>query len=139
MEKKKTKYDDIMGYEHHVSKTHPQMSLHDRAAQFAPFAALTGHNDAIKETARLTQRRIELSEEEKEKLDAKLSWIFGMEKETTEVSITYFVKDLYKEGGKYITIVGKIKKVNKAERMIIMEDHTKILLKDIYSVDVKNP
>lgn len=139
MEKKQAKYQDMIDYKHPVSKVHARMSLHDRAAQFAPFAALTGHNDAIKETARLTQRKIELSEEEKEQLNLKLSQILCNPQKKEQVSITYFLKDLQKEGGTYLTVTGTIKKVDTVGHKLIMEDHTTILLEDISHLDTIDP
>jgi hypothetical protein len=88
-----TPYDDMLHLPHHVSQRHPQMSLHDRAAQFSPFAALTGYDAAVKETARLTAQRVELDEGEKEALDQRLTLVQERLPEPTEVTITYFVPD----------------------------------------------
>ena len=101
---KENNYDDIINLPHHVSDKHPQMTMHDRAAQFSPFAALTGHNDAIKETARLTDRRIELSEEVKEELSRKLLYIAENISDKPVVTISYFVEDKLKQGGEYVTL-----------------------------------
>lgn len=136
MEKKQEKYNDIMNCKHPISKKHPQMSLQDRAAQFAPFAALSGHNDAIKETARLTQRRRELSEEEKEQLDVTLLQILSDPKKNDQILITYFVEDLKKEGGNYRTILGKLKRIDAVGGRLILENHTNIMLKDIYKLKI---
>ncbi len=136
MEKKQTKYQDIIDHKHPVSKGHAHMSLHDRAAQFAPFAALTGHHDAMKETARLTQKKIELSEEEKEQLDIKLSQILQEPQKVAQVAVTYFLKDLRKEGGKYITVTGTIKKIDRVGHKLMMADHSPIMLDDICCLDV---
>lgn len=132
MEKKQTNYDDIIAWNHPISKKHPQMTLQDRAAQFAPFAALTGHHDAIQETARLTQRRVELSEEEKAQLDRSLFEI--LQDTNKNVFITYFVEDLQKEGGRYCTMVGQIKRVDERNHRLIFEDHTSIAIEDIYEL-----
>ena len=129
------KYDDIIGLPHHRSEKHPHMSLHDRAAQFAPFAALTGHNDAIRETARLTDRRIELDEGTKEFLSAKLSLIENNLDENPPVSITYFVQDARKEGGAYISAAGAVKKIDEYERTVTMRDKTVIPIDDIIEID----
>ena len=94
-------YEDIINLTHHVSKKHPQMSMHDRAAQFAPFAALSGHSEAIAETARLTDRKIELDEYEKMNLDEKLIVLQEHIRETPEINVTYFCPDDNKDGGRY--------------------------------------
>ena len=97
------KYDSIMNLPHHVSKTRPQMPMSDRAAQFAPFAALTGYDSAIKETGRLTDERIELDEEALSALDMKYQLLMDTFDEAPEVTITYFQPDERKAGGKYLT------------------------------------
>ena len=117
------KYEDIINLPHHVSTKHPHMSLYERSAQFAPFAALTGHGDAIKETGRLTSIRIELDEEEKEILDRKFEIIRENIKNNIEVKITYFVPDERKDGGKYVETVGKIKKIDDFNQIIVMEEN----------------
>ena len=100
MEKKpKGKYQDIINLPHHVSKTHPQMPLYDRAAQFSPFAALTGYEDAIRETARLTDNWVQLSEDKKQELDEKLRQLIADRERTESVTIIYFQPDDRKEGG----------------------------------------
>lgn len=100
------KYDDIINLPHHVSTKHQRLSMEQRAAQFAPFAALTGYGDAIKETARITEDRIELDDEEKIKLDNKLKKIQNNISNKPKVIVTYFVPDIRKSGGEYITKVG---------------------------------
>ena len=132
------KYEDIINLPHHVSKKHPQMSLYERSAQFAPFAALTGHEAAINETARLTNSKMELDEEEKEILDRKLEIIREKLNLKPQVTITYFIKDLKKEGGKYIDITGIIKKIDDFEHVIILEDKTQILIDDIIDIIGEN-
>ena len=113
------RYDDIINLPHHVSVKYPQMTLENRAAQFAPFAALTGHNDAIKETARLTDRKADLDADEIEILDRKLQYI--RDNITTEpvVTITYFVKDKKKSGGEYRTVTTNVKKINDISATLI--------------------
>ena len=128
------KYEDMIYLEHHVSKNHPQMSIHDRAAQFSPFAALTGHGEAIAETARLTDRKIELDDYEKLKLDEKLEILQARIREIPEVSITYFCPDTKKDGGSYLTIHNGLKKIDSVERMLVMVDDTKIKMEDILDI-----
>lgn len=127
-------YDDIIDLPHHTSKTRNRMSLHDRAAQFSPFAALTGHDAAIKETARLTDQRVELDEEEKARLNDKIGIIAEHAKVNPEVTIMYFQPDEKKAGGEYITHSGFIKKFNIYERLIIMQDGTHIPMDDILDI-----
>ena len=130
------KYEDIINLPHHISKKHPQMTMESRAAQFAPFAALVGYEDAIEETARLTIKRIELNEEEKNILDMKLQML----KEQMhvqiypEISIMYFVPDLKKDGGKYIKISGTIKKIDEYKQLLILDDKTQIPISEIISI-----
>ena len=127
-------YDDIINLPHHVSRKHPQMSIHDRAAQFAPFAALTGHGEAIAETARLTDRKIELDDYEKMKLDEKLLILQEHIMEMPEISVTYFCPDEKKEGGQYVTVTKALRKINVVERTLLMEDGMQIRIKDIFEV-----
>ena len=129
------KYDEIMGLPHHISKTRPQMPMSDRAAQFAPFAALTGYDAAIKETGRLTDERIELDVEALSALDMKYQLLMEALDEAPEVTITYFQPDERKAGGKYITATGALKKVDDFERRITMQDGTKIPMDDVISID----
>ena len=125
---KNNSYDDIINLPHPVSKNHPQMPLWDRAAQFAPFAALTGHDAAIKETARLTDERLELSEEAIAQLNEKINI-------EQNVSITYFIPDAKKSGGSYVVCSGVAKKVDEYEHTIIMTDQTVIPIEQI--IDIK--
>ena len=127
-------YDDIINLPHHVSRKHPQMSIHDRAAQFAPFAALTGHGEAIAETARLTDRKIELDDYERLKLDEKLLILQEHIMEMPEISVTYFCPDEKKEGGKYVTVTKALRKINDMERTLLMEDGMQIRIEDILEV-----
>ena len=131
---KNNSYDDIINLPHPVSKNHPQMPFRDRAAQFAPFAALTGHDAAIKETARLTDERLELSEEVIAQLNEKINIIrnnIGIEQ---NVSITYFIRDAKKNGGSYVMCSGVVKKVDEYERAIIMTDQTVIPIEQISDI-----
>ena len=131
----KSKYDKIMGLPHHVSTTRPQMSMPDRAAQFAPFAALTGYDAAIKETGRLTDERIELDEEALTALDMRYQLLMDAFDDAPEVTITYFQPDDRKAGGKYVSAVGAVKKVDDFERRITMQNGTKIPMDDVLSID----
>ena len=128
-------YNDIMNLPHHVSTKRPQMSMLDRAAQFSPFAALTGYDDAIHETARLTDEKIDLSEEEKEALDRKQQILLEKLTEHPALAVTYFVPDNKKSGGAYVTKCGNLKKMDRIERMMILIDGTKIPLDDVYDIE----
>ena len=129
------KYEDIINLPHHVSKTRPQMSMQDRAAQFSPFAALTGYDAAIKETGRLTDERIELDEEALTTLDMKYQLLMDALDDAPVVTITYFQPDERKAGGKYISATGAVKKVDDFERRITMQDGAKIPMDDVLSID----
>lgn len=128
------KYEDIINLPHHVSKTRPQMPMSDRAAQFAPFAALTGYDSAIKETGRLTDNRIELDEEALTALSMKLQLLMDAIDEEPEVEITYFKPDERKAGGSYLKITGIVKKLDEYERVLVLISGQKIKLDDIMDV-----
>ena len=128
------KYREIIDLPHHVSRTRPRMPMSDRAAQFAPFAALTGYDSAIRETGRLTDERIELDEEALTALDMKYQLLMDALDDEPEVTITYFQPDERKAGGKYITATSAVKKVDDFERRITMQDGTKIPMDDILSI-----
>ncbi len=130
------KYDDIMNLPHHQSTKRAHMSLHDRAAQFAPFAALSGHEEAIEETARLTEDKITLDELALEKINEKLYDISQHLLEKWNVSITYFKPDARKQGGAYLTDLGTIKKIDEIERQVIMESGMKIQMEHIVGIEV---
>ena len=130
-------YDDIINLPHHVSSTHPHMTAIDRAAQFSPFAALTGYDTAIKETARLTDEKIELDESMKEALSDKLQSIADRLKEHPEVAITYFQQDAKKNGGAYVAVTGTVKKIDKYERVVVMNDGKAIPIDEIISIKNK--
>lgn len=129
------RYADIINLPHHVSKTRPQMSLIDRAAQFSPFAALTGYDDAVKETARLTDDKTELYEDTMELLSVKLRMIQERLPDCPQIQITYFKPDARKAGGAYITKTGSVKKVDEYERFVVMQDETRISFEEIVSID----
>ena len=120
-------YDDIINLKRPISK-HPKMSLYQRSAQFAPFAALTGYEGQVKETARLTDRRIELDEEMKLILDLKIQVIKEMLSDNPEVEITYFIPDTRKDGGKYETIINNVKKIDSYNEHIIMKNNLNKLI-----------
>ena len=128
------KYDDIINLQHHISSKHPKLSMEQRAAQFAPFAALTGYGDSIKETARLTDTRIELNEEEKEMLNIKLQELKNKISTMPQVTITYFVPDVKKAGGEYITKMNRLKKIDEYKKIIILEDKTIIPISEIIEI-----
>ena len=128
-------YEDIINRPHHVSKARPQMSELERAAQFAPFAALTGYDAAIKETGRLTDERIELDVEALSALDMKYQLLMEAHDDAPEVTITYFQPDERKAGGKYVSAVGAVKKIDDFERRITMRDGTRIPVDDVLSID----
>ena len=127
-------YDDIINMPHHVSVTHHQMSMHDRAAQFSPFAALTGHSEAVKETARLTNEKIELTEEEISDLNQKLNFLNEHAAEQPEITVEYFVPDERKSGGAYITVSGNFRRIDEYSQIIIMTRGEGIPIKDIYVI-----
>lgn len=135
------KYDDILHLPHHVSARHPQMALIDRAAQFSPFAALTGHDAAIKETQRLTDEWVELDEDRKELLDEKLQMIresLSGGKDVhgvPEILFTFFKPDEKKSGGVYLSVQGKVRKIDEYGRQVIMEDGTALAIKHIIDIE----
>ena len=130
------KYDDIINMPHHVSKKHHQMPMEERAAQFAPFAALVGYEDAVEETARLTDKRIELDEEAKNILDMKFQMLNEQLKVQIhpQVTIMYFVPDLKKDGGKYIKISGTIKRIDEFKQLIVLDDKAEIPISEVISI-----
>ena len=129
------RYNEIINLPHHVSKTRPQMPMSDRAAQFAPFAALTGYDSAIKETGRLTSERIGLDEEALTALDRKYQLLMEALDEAPEVTITYFQPDERKAGGKYVSATGAVKNVDDFQRRVTMQDGARIPMDDVLSID----
>lgn len=127
-------YEDIIDLPHHVSKTHPQMPMQSRAAQFAPFAALTGHGAAIRETARLTES-MERDSIQTEMLDRKIALFMDRLQDTPEVEITHFVPDGKKAGGRYVTVSGTVKAIDEVGRQLIMADGQAIPLWSITEID----
>ena len=132
-----TQYNDIINLPHHVSSTRPQMPILDRAAQFAPFAALTGYDAAIKETGRLTDEKIEMDEEALNILNMKYQILVDSLDDEPEVTFTYFKPDERKAGGAYVKVTGTVKKVDDFERLIVMQDGTKLPMDNILNIDGK--
>ena len=134
MLKNSGKYDDIINLPHHVSKNHPRMSLEARSAQFAPFAALTGYDEVIRETARVTNKRIEINEEMKVILDEKLLIIKSQIQTRPGITVTYFVPDSKKDGGKYVSVTGKVLKIDEYNQKIILENKIEIPISEIIEI-----
>lgn len=130
------KYDDIIDLPHPTSQNHPRMSLHDRAAQFSPFTALTGHHAAIAETGRLTDQRVEMDEYEMARVDAELQRLQELLPGGPTASITYFVQDERKNGGSYQTVTGEVKRIDAVGGVIQMTDRREMPIKDIFSVEI---
>lgn len=127
------RYDDIIDLPHPTSLKHPRMSLHDRAAQFSPFAALTGHDAAIRETARLTEKKIQPGEDVINLLNEKLQILAG--NPGAEATIFYFVPDGKKPGGTYLSYTGTVKRVDAYEQVLVMEDRTVIPIEQISEIE----
>lgn len=125
------KYDDIIDLPHPNSERHPRMPMANRAAQFSPFAALTGYEDTVRETARLTDGRVELTEEEKSILDGKLQAL----KPGGRAAITYFQPDAKKQGGAYLTASGEVKRVDGTAGAVILADGRRVPIEDILEVE----
>lgn len=136
-EERKTsgKYNSIMGLPHHVSAKHRHMSMTERAAQFSPFAALNGYEDAVSETARLTDGRPDLDEYERDAIDRKLREIMESD-EDLPVMLTYFRPDAKKSGGAYLTLNGKVSDIDEVGRIVIMESGARIPVTDILVIDI---
>ena len=128
-------YDDIIRLPHHISAVRPQMPMTDRAAQFSPFAAITGLDDAIWETGRLTDERIEMDEDARNILNMKFFVLLDHLDDRPEVTFTCFQPDARKAGGAYIKVTGVVKKVDDGERKIVMQDGEKLPMDDIYDIE----
>ena len=128
-------YEDIMDLPHHVSRSRPQMPLHDRAAQFAPFAALTGYGKAIDETARWTEERREMDENERAVLDSRLHFLSTRLEEQPQVEIEHFVPDSRKTGGAYVRTMGRLAAISPASRTLMLIDGTVISLDNITAIE----
>ena len=127
-------YDDIINLPHHVSTRHPQMSMMNRAAQFAPFAALTGHAAAIEETARLTESQQELADEDNEILNQKMAYLREAINEHPTISITYFEPDKRKSGGRYMSIEGQLQNIDDYNQTIVLKNGETIPLKSVLDI-----
>ena len=127
-------YEDIVNLPPHISKKHPQPSMMDRAARFAPFAAITGYEEMVLEEARVTEERIDLDEGTLSLLNEKLNMIQEFLDEEPEVTITYFEPDKKKSGGAYVNITGIVKRIDEYEHFVIMTDGKKIRIEDIYAI-----
>lgn len=128
------KYDDIINLPHYISKKHPQMSLEARSAQFAPFEALRGYDDVIKETARLTNERKEIDESQKIILDEKLQIIGEQISMKPMITFTYYIPDSKKDGGRYATVTGNVKKIDEYKHIIVLEDRNQIPISEIVEI-----
>ena len=130
-------YDDIINLPHHTSDKYPRMARIDRAAQFAPFAALTGYGDAVRETARFTERETELSENELEELDLKMGYIRAHAEEKPVAKITYFKPDARKSGGAYLTAVGTVDKIDDFGRTVVMSCGAVIPFESVRGIEIE--
>ena len=128
-------YEDIIHLPHPVSAKRPHMSLLDRAAQFSPFSALTGYDEVVKETARLTDRCKELDECERAALDEKLGWLQNRQNTAFDVTVSYFEPDAKKDGGKYVTVTGRIKKIDALKQCIYMTDGERIPIQSVVKLE----
>ena len=131
----KDNYEDIIHLPHHVSKTRPPMSMADRAAQFSPFAALTGYDDALLETGRLTDEKLEAGEERLAVLNTQFRILMDHLADHPEISVTYFVPDDRKSGGAYVTVKGRVKKVNDFDRFLVLQDGLRIPMDDVAEME----
>ncbi len=127
-------YDDIIELPHYVSQKRPKMSMHDRAAQFSPFAALTGYEEAVTETARLTDSKLIPDEERSAELDRTIRLILDNIGDRPEITVLYFVPDTRKKGGKYEEYTGALRAFRDYDRTFIFEDGKKIAVYDIYDI-----
>lgn len=128
-------YEDIIHLPHHISETHPKMSRIDRAAQFSPFAALTGYKEVIREAARLTNRKIQLDEDSQAELNQKFQLLRKQIAEHPGVTVTYFLPDNKKDGGRYVSISGQVKKVLDYEQTLVLTEGIQIPLADIVDLE----
>ena len=131
------RYDDIINLPHHTSKVHPRMPMEKRAAQFSPFEALTGYGDAVAETVRLTDSRMDLDESERAVLEERLQLLLDAENPKPEVSLTWFIPDERKAGGRYVTHTGILRKLDALARVIVMEDGTLVPVDEVTDVQSK--
>ena len=130
------KYYDMLNMPHHVSSTRPHMSMHDRAAQFSPFAALVGYDDAVKETARLTNEKQELTADKIADLNQKIAFLTEHADERPEVTIEYFISDEKKAGGKYVTLSGNFRRIDEYNHNMVFTSGEEIPLNDIFDIEL---
>lgn len=128
-------YEDIVDLPHHVSPTRPQMSRADRAAQFSSFAALTGHDAAVRETARRTASRIDTAEDQRYELDLKQQLLAQVLPSQPEVTVTYFVPDTRKVGGAYVSVSGRLKRIDSRRRVLLLDNGTEIPMDDVLELE----
>ena len=128
-------YDDILHLPHPTSSRHPRMSRTDRAAQFSPFAALSCHGEAVAETARVTERRMDLDEDAKAELDRRQAYLAGLLQVRPEVTVTWFLPDEKKAGGRYVTATGRLKQIDAYERVLVFTDGRRISLDDMTALE----
>ena len=129
-------YDDIIRLPHPTSRKHPRMSMEERAAQFAPFAALTGFGGVIRETGRLTDKQVELGESDQVELERVLTFLDSQEEEHPMIKVTYFLPDTYKEGGTYVTVTGHLKRIDQVEGALPLWEGVRVPIQDIRSVGI---
>lgn len=130
------RYADIIDLPHHTSSKRPRMSRENRAAQFSPFAALTGYDAEIKETARLTDEKLELDEDRVNDINSKLQYIRDHIDEKPEISVEYFIPDEKKSGGAYVTVSGTVRIIDEYERSVVFGDGRRIAVDDIYGIGI---
>ena len=129
-------YDDIINMKHPTSPNHPRMSMNNRAAKFAPFAALKTHVDKISEAGRLTTQKRILDEDQRQVLNRVLNNLLINKKEHPSITIDYFLEDEYKEGGSYATVRGRFKDIDEINKRVLLLDKTTILIEDIYHISI---
>ncbi len=128
-------YDDIIHLPHPTSKKHPRMSMEERAAQFSPFAALTGFGGVIQETGRLTDRRVELGESDRAELERTLNFLDSQEEEHPLVQVTYFLPDARKEGGSNVTVTGHLKRIDQVGGVLLLQESSPIPIRDMLHIE----
>lgn len=129
-------YEDMLYLPHHVSSKRSSMSMRDRAAQFAPFAALTGHDAVIRETARLTDQPVELTQARREELDAKLRQLAELLEQRPRVTVTHFVPDERKQGGAYVRTCGPVRKIDEVGGVLVFEDGSGIDIQSVTEIEI---
>ena len=130
------KYDDILNLPHHVSNARPHMSMHDRAAQFAPFSALTGYDDTVRETARLTAEKQELTADRTTDLNQKIAFLKEHAEGRPPITVEYFIPDEKKSGGKYVTLSGEFRRIDEYNHNMVFTSGEEIPLNDIFSIEL---